>query len=151
MLIRQSKNSFIRTTKRYGYITNQLTRHDRSYDEFGADLLREISREPREVDDIVKHLMTIYEGVDFDTLKADFMEFAESLARDKFVVLGETTEELDAKDDDFTYGIDNPKTLVDNYYQPTEEKVGENTQDFFLEEVQGRPLISSLQFELSSR
>ena len=151
MLIRQSKNSFIRTTKRYGYITNQLTRHDRSYDEFGADLLREISREPREVEDIVKHLMTIYEGVDFDTLKADFMEFAESLARDKFVVLGETTEELDAKDDDFTYGIDNPKTLVDNYYQPTEEKVGENTQDFFLEEVQGRPLISSLQFELSSR
>ena len=151
MLIRQSKNSFIRTTKRYGYITNQLTRHDRSYDEFGADLLREISREPRDVDDIVKHLMTIYEGVDFDTLKADFMEFAESLARDKFVVLGETAEELDAKDDDFTYNIDNPKTLVDNYYQPTKEKVGENTQDFFLEEVQGRPLISSLQFELSSR
>lgn len=151
MLIRQSKNSFIRTTKRYGYITNQLTRHDRSYDEFGADLLREISREPRKVDDIVKHLMTIYEDVDFDTLKADFMEFAESLARDKFVVLGETPEELDAKDDDFTYDIDNPKTMVGNYYQKTEEKVGENTQDFFLEEVQGRPLISSLQFELSSR
>ena len=32
MLIKQSKNSFIRTTERYGYITNQLTRHDRSYD-----------------------------------------------------------------------------------------------------------------------
>ena len=79
------------------------------------------------------------------------MEFAESLARDHFIVLGETPEELDAKDDDFTYDIDNPKTLVDNYYQATDEKVSENTQDFFLEEVQGRPLISSLQFELSSR
>lgn len=151
MLIRQSKNSFIRTTKRYGYIINQLTRHDRTYDEFGADLLREISREPRDVDGIVKHLMCIYEDIDFDTLKADFMEFAESLARDKFVVLGTTPEELDASDDDFTYAIDNPKTMVDDFYQVTDEKVSENTQDFFLEEVQGRPLISSLQFELSSR
>ncbi len=150
-LIRLSKNSFIRTTNRYGYITNQLTRHDRSYDEFGADLLREISREPREIDDIIKHLMTIYENVDFYTLKTDFMEFAESLAHDKFIVLGTTLEELDAKDDDFTYAIDNPKTMVDNFYQATNEKVSENTQDFFLEEVQGRPLISSLQFELSSR
>ena len=151
MLIRQSKNSFIRTTKRYGYITNQLTRHDRSYDEFGADLLREISREPREVDDIINHLLTIYEDVDFDTLKTDFMQFVESLARDKFVVMGESIAQLDARDDDFTYAVDNPKTLVNNYYQATEEKVSENTQDFFLEEVQGRPLISSLQFELSSR
>lgn len=151
MLIRQSKNSFIRTTKRYGYITNQLTRHDRSYDEFGAVLLREITREPRDVDDIVNHLMTVFEDVDRDALTTDFMEFAESLARDKFIVLGETLGELDAKDDDFTYDIDNPKTLVDNYYQATDDKVSENTQDFFLEEVQGRPLISSLQFELSSR
>lgn len=151
MLIRQSKNTFIRTTKRYGYITNQLTRHDRCYDEFGSDILREITREPKELDDIVRHLLTMYIGVDFDVLKADVVEFAESLAKDKFVVLGECVEELDMKDDEFTYAIDNPKTLTENYYQPTDEKVTENTQDFFLEEVQGRPLISTLQFELSSR
>ena len=82
MLIRQSKNTFIRTTKRYGYITNQLTRHDRCYDEFGSDILREITREPKELDDIVRHLLTMYIGVDFDVLKADVVEFAESLAKD---------------------------------------------------------------------
>lgn len=151
MLIRQSKNSFIRTTKRYGYITNQLTRHDRCYDEFGADMLREITREARDIDDIVNHLLTVYDDADAATLRHDFMEFADSLARDKFVVMGETVAELDANDYDFTYAIDNPKTLAESYYQPTDEHVSENTQDFFLEEVQGRPLISSLQFELSSR
>lgn len=151
MLIRQSKNSYIRTTKRYGYITNQLTRHDRCYDEFGADILREITRNPKDIDDIVAHLMQLYEGVDFDTLKADVLEFIGSLERDKFVVTGQSADELDSKDDDFTYAIDNPKTLVDDFYQKTEERVSENTQDFFLEEVQGRPLISTLQFELSSR
>lgn len=151
MLIYQSKNSFIRTTKRYGYITNQLTRHDRCYDDNGAMWLKEITREPQVVDDIIKRLLCEYEDADFDTLKADFMEFANSLAHDKFIVLGETIDELEKNDDDFTYAINNPKTLVDNYYQATEEQVSENTQDFFLEEVQGRPLISSLQFELSSR
>ena len=151
MLIRQSKNTFIRTTKHYGYITNQLNYHDRSYDENGAEWLRQISREPQEIDAIVHHLLQEYEDVDFDTLRTDFLEFAESLAHDKFVVMGETPEELDAKDDSFTYAINNPKTLTDDFYQETKEKVSENTQDFFLEEVQGRPLISNLQLELSSR
>ena len=151
MLIRQSKNTFIRTTEHYGYVTNQLTRHDRTYDEAGADLLREISREPQEIDDIIHRLLTNYDGVDFQMLKTDFMEFANSLANDKFVVMGDSVEELNHEDEDFTYAIDNPKTLTENYYQQTQEKISENTQDFFLEEVQGRPLISSLQFELSSR
>ena len=151
MLIKQSKNSFIRTTERYGYITNQLTRHDRSYDSFGADLLRELNREPQEVDDIVNRLLKIYQGVDFDTLKADFLEFAESLARDHFVVMGNTPEELDANDLTFSYAMGNPKTLAHDFYQVTEKPISENTQEFFLEEVQGRPLISNIQFELSSR
>lgn len=151
MIVCQSKNTFIRTTKRYGYITNQLTRHDRCYDEFGADILREISREPKDIDTIVKHLLSIYEGVDYETLSKDVMEFLTSLANDHFVVMGHTPEELNANDDNFTYAIDNPKTLAESYYQHTEENVPNNTQDFFLEEVQGRPLISSLQFELSSR
>lgn len=151
MLVRQSKNTFIRTTDHYGYITNQLTRHDRTYDESGADWLREINREPQNVDDIVARLVTLYEDVDIEIVKRDFLEFVESLAKDKFVVIGETEEELNAKDEDFTYSVEIPKTLAENFYQFTDEKVNENTQDFFLEEVQGRPLISSLQFELSSR
>ena len=151
MFIKQSKNSFIRTTERYGYITNQLTRHDRNYDSFGADLLRELSREPQEVDDIVNRLLKLYKGVDFNTLKADFMEFAQSLERDHFIMLGETPEELDANDLTFSYSMDNPKTLAQDFYQVTEKPISENTREFFLEEVQGRPLISKIQFELSSR
>ncbi len=151
MYIKQSKNSFIRTTECYGYITNQLTRHDRSYDSFGADLLREISREPKSVDDIVVHLLTIYTGVDVETLRKDFMEFAESLAKDHFILLAERAEDLDAQDLTFSYAMGNPKTLATDFYQETEKPISENTQDFFLEEVQGKPLISNIQFELSSR
>ena len=114
-------------------------------------MLKEITREPQDVDDIVRRLLDVYEDVDFDTLKNDFLEFAHSLANGRFIVLADTIDELEANDTDFTYAIDSPKTLVDNFYQPTEENVGENTQDFFLEEVQGKPLIARIQFELSSR
>ena len=151
MLIRQSKNSFIRCTPNYGYITNQLSRHDRTYDSYGADLLKTISRTPKDVDEIVHKLLSEYSNVDFETLKKDFMEFACSLADDHFVVMGETESELDKQDMSFSYSLDNPKTLSDDFYQQTNEKVVGNTRDFFLEEVQGRPLISNLQFELSSR
>lgn len=151
MLIRQSKHSFIRCTEKYGYITNQMTRHDRVYDSVGADFLHQITREPKEVDSIITELQSEYAGVDRDTLKKDFLEFVESLEEDKFVFTGNTLEEIDAKDEDFTYKMINPKTLADDFTQNTKENVSENTQDYFLEEVQGRPLISSLQFELSSR
>lgn len=151
MLIRQSKHTFIRCTEKYGYITNQMTRHDRVYDEVGADFLKQITREPRDIEDIVKELMLEYADIGYETLKADFGEFVQSLEKDLFVFTGDSLAEIEAKDVDFTYKIGNPKTMVEDFTQHTEEEVNENTQDFFLEEVQGKPLISSLQFELSSR
>ncbi len=153
MFVRQSKNSYIRTTPHYGYITNQLTRHDRVYDESGAEFLNQISRIPKNVEDAVGDLLNVFKDVDGETLSRDFEDFIKDLADDGFVVIDESIEQLDLKDPDFTYSIDNPKTLrSDNdFYQQTAQKVSENTQDFFLEKVQGKPMISSLQLELSSR
>lgn len=151
MLVRQSKNSFIRCTERYGYITDQLTRQDRVYNEIGSMFLQQISRLPREIGDIAASLTKVFEDVSKEKLQEDFLDFITDLEKGRFVVTGKTAEELNKKDLDFTYAIDNPKTLITDFSQHTKEKVSENTQDFFLEEVQGRPLISSLQFELSSR
>ncbi len=151
MLVRQSKNSFIRSTERYGYVTNQLTQFDRVYNSTGADFLREISREAKDVDDIVDHLLTIYQDISREELKKDFVEFVEDLAKHRFVYLGETIEEIEKKDLDFSYEENNPKTITDIYYQETEQDLRLSTQDYFLEEVQETPQISALQFELSSR
>lgn len=151
MLIRQSKNTFIRCTKNYGYVIDQLTRQDRVYNETGALFLLQIDRMSKDVDDIINNLLGEFEDISFEELKADFMEFVGSLENARFVVTGNSEEELDGKDLEFTYNVSNPKTYIDDFTQETKEFVPENTQDFFLEEVQGRPLISGLQFELSSR
>lgn len=152
MLVRQSKNTFIRFIGEKGYITNQMTRHDRNYNETGADFLREINRQPQDVEDIVDRLLLLYgDSVSREELKADFMEFVEDLDKHMFLVYGNTPEELDAKDLDFSYGMENPKTLVDDFTQITEQHVGENTQDYMLEAAQRKPRLNGLQFELTSR
>lgn len=152
MLVRQSKNTFIRFIGEKGYITNQMTRHDRNYNETGADFLREINRQPQDVENIVDRLLLLYgDSVSREELKADFMEFVEDLDKHMFLVCGNTSEELDAKDLDFSYSMENPKTLVDDFTQITEQHVGENTQDYMLEAAQRKPRLNGLQFELTSR
>ena len=150
MYIKQSKNSFIRCTDNYGYITNQLTKHDRVYDSYGSDILSCIKREPVQLDEIVQNLLGLYEGVSSEELRRDVYEFCRSLSEAQFIVMSDSVEELDEKDNLFSYTTTKNFHISENYYQQTEEKINQNTQDFFLEEVQGRPLISNLQFELSS-
>ena len=152
MLVRQTKNTFIRFIGEMGYITNQMTRHDRTYNETGADFLKEINRQPQEVDDIVARLRKVYnDSVSTEELRADFIEFIKDLAEHLFLVVGETPEELDEKDLDFSYSMENPKTLVDDFTQETKQKVDECTQDFMLEVTQREPHLNGLQFELTSR
>lgn len=151
MLVRQSKNSFIRCYNGYGYITNQLTYQDRAYNETGADFLNELSRQPQEVDVIVGRLLKIYKDVDFQQLKNDFIEFLVDLADRKFVVLGETPEELDANDIEFSYSLENPKTMIEDFSQQTDQRVTKSTQDYNFEMNSIKPQLSGLQFELTSR
>lgn len=152
MLVRQCKNTFIRFIGEMGYITNQMTRHDRTYNETGADFLREINRQPQEVDDIVARLRKVYnDSVSTEELRADFIEFIKDLDKHLFLVVGETPEELDEKDLDFSYSMENPKTLVEDYTQETDQQVDETTQDFMLEATQREPRLNGIQFELTSR
>ena len=134
MLIRLSKNSFIRVydNGQLGYITNQLTRHDRTYTESGADFLHQITRDAQNIEAIVENLEKIYD-VTRTKLRNDFIDFALDLANHKFVVMGETISDLDSRDMDFSYAIENPKTLVEDYTQLTDEDLNKNTQDFLLQ------------------
>jgi len=152
MLIRLSKNSFIRVydNGQLGYITNQLTRHDRTYTESGADFLHQITRDAQNIEAIVENLEKIYD-VTRTKLRNDFIDFALDLANHKFVVMGETISDLDSRDMDFSYAIENPKTLVEDYTQLTDEDPNKNTQDFLLQHDREKPRLAGLQFELTSR
>lgn len=151
MLVRQSINTFIRLfDDGTAYITNQMTRFDRTYNEFGADFLHCLSRKPKSLNDIIHELSVLYgDSVTTDKLKSDFLKFIEDLSFHKFVVTAETPEELDKLDYRFSYSMGNPKTIIENFDQCIE--IEENTQDQMLEAAQRKPKLLSLQFELTSR
>lgn len=152
MLVRQSKNTYIRSYYGKGYISNQLTRFDRIYNETGADFLKEISRKPQELDVILDRLQSLYgDSVTRDALESEFVSFVKELVETKFLVVGETVEDLDLNDMDFSYSMDNPKTMVNDFTQRTNEVLDENTQNMMLEATQRRPRLNGIQFELTSR
>jgi len=93
----------------------------------------------------------MYEGADTSQIRQDFIEFVEDLEKHKFVVIGETEEDLNEKDLDFSYSMDNPKTLADDFTQNTQENVNKTTQEFLLEHDRTSPRLAGLQFELTSR
>ena len=152
MLIKQSKNSYIRIYDdgEMAYIANQLTRHDRTYTDSGVAFLQQITRYPKNVEEIVNSLARIYDCEE-ETLRNDFIEFANDLAHHKFVLVGKSLEELEEQELDFSYELDNPKTLIEDFSQITNENVDNNTQDFLLQHDREHPRLAALQFEVSSR
>jgi len=153
MKIRQAKNSFIRIYDggTLGYIYNQLTKYDRTYDESGADFLSQLSRQPKDIDSIVDNLVEMYDGADRNTIYNDFMDFANDLAEHKFVVMGETLEEMDSKDMNFSYSMENPKILDGDLKQEPEQTTNDLTQEFLQKHDREKPRLVTLEFEITSR
>jgi radical SAM protein with 4Fe4S-binding SPASM domain len=151
MLIRQTKDTFIRRYGDIGYITNQLTKHDLNFNETGADFLEKISREPKEIDLIVNELLSLYEDISFEELKSDFIEFLEDLKKSGFVLTGNTDEEINSKEPSFNYQMENPKTALYDFTNPDKKEILTESAEFFYEEFHKEPRIFGLQIEVSSR
>lgn len=151
MIVRQTKDTFIRRYSKIGYITNQLTRHDLHFNETGANFLDQISREPKEIDQILNELLAVYQDVSYDELKSDFTEFIRVLENDGFVLIGNTPEELNSKEPSFNYRMENPKTALYDFTNPDKNEILTESSEFFYEEFHKEPRIFGLQIEVSSR
>ena len=79
------------------------------------------------------------------------MDFVNDLAEHKFLVKGDTPEDLDEADLDFSYSMKNPKTFADDFTQRTKEHPDKTTQDYLMQHDIQKPRLAGLQFELTSR
>lgn len=151
MLVCQSKNAFIRNHGEYAYIVHQLTNSDLVVNETGADFLKEISREPQDIETIVNRLVKVYDNsVDKLDLKQDFECFCLELSEQKYLVLGETEEEIRDKDVDFNYQLINEQdSAFKNRIVNDRKEV--KTSDFWISRAQaGDYQLNDIQFELTS-
>lgn len=96
MLIKQNKDAFVRFFDDVGYIRDQHSDKDLVYNKTGQVYLRQLSREPKAIADIVTNLQNVFgDNVDAREMEEDFLSFAQRLASEGFVCLGESVEELD--------------------------------------------------------
>lgn len=151
MLVCLSKNTFLRNHGEYAYIVNQLTNSDLVVNETGADFLKEISRVPQDIETIVCRLVNLYDdSVDKSELQNDFECFCYELSEQKYLVLGETEEEIRNKDLDFRYELFNlPQTSP--VISIDEGRTEKNTTDFWISLAHnGDYQLNDIQFELTS-
>ena len=133
MLVRLSKNTFCRIYDDKGYITNQMSRYDRMYNETGADFLSCIGRKVRDTEDIIRELSLMYgDSVSNEKLSSDFYTFINDLEKHKFIVTGENEEECNTKDVGFSYSIGDIKTVTKDFTQPTGQDGLESTYDYMI-------------------
>ena len=147
MLLKLSKNAFIRQFGRFSYVLDRI----RSADQMFADaevFLRGIKRFPREKSAILQEILSAYVDADADEISRDFDEFLAPLLAAKVVLCGETIEELEASEVSFSYDVDDPKTAE------RKRVISQQEKDFLPQTVLGdfferNPMLYQLQMDIT--
>jgi len=148
--IRLSQNTFVRFYKNIGYITNQFTKQDRVYDEFGRIFLEQITREPKAIDIITKNLTNIFSDTSLEEIETDFIEFINELESDFFIITANNIEELEKKDFTFSYKNFDLRQNAINLLKEDENNLSltsEYLHDFF----RSNPTIFGTHFEVTAK
>lgn len=96
ILFRQYKEyGYITDNSEYGYRllnSNRQNPGENYVSDSGAIMLTALKKSPRDIDEIINELMQVFQGVDFDTLKADTIEFYQWLINHGYLSCGDTYE-----------------------------------------------------------
>lgn len=150
---RLNKSSYIRRYGDYGYIANQLTKHDRVYNASGAEFLDLLkSRKALRFQELLVGLEAVYPDAAKEQLSSNLAEFLGELEADKYIVSGMTTSELDQLEPIFSYSSEfaNPKETTKSHVDPFHEPGILDTQSVMSEYLRQNPQLSNLQIELTS-
>lgn len=130
VFIRQSVNAYIRRWNDLVYIENQVNHVSRSYEGWRGELVSRLNRYPQELD------VFVHEGMQNGN---EVGEFIEELKRLWFIVAGESEEELNNNEHNFSYLN---KQSVERLFRDDYHSVQVDTPD--------NPWLKSIQIEITS-
>jgi radical SAM protein with 4Fe4S-binding SPASM domain len=162
MFFKQKSNVMFRNYESFGYITDnrnfgyKLTTDNENYigdkilSETGAVFFSVLDRKPQDIDALAKKINTQFLDVDIDTIMKDAREFYCMLEQDGFIVSGETLQECEEKGMKFSYKILEPDIIKKDFslaiIHPKKD-----TQEFLEEYSEGKPLLTNLHVEITSK
>lgn len=162
MFFKQKSNVIFRNYDSFGYITDNRNFGYRQKDntesyigdkilsESGAVFLSVLGRNPQSLEALIKKIKKQFLDVSISTIRNDAIEFYTILERDGFIVSGNTIQECDEKDIKFSYKRLNPDITKKNS-SLTIMYPDKSTQDFFEEYFKGKPYLTNLHIEITSK
>ncbi|SFL60909.1 radical SAM additional 4Fe4S-binding SPASM domain-containing protein [Porphyromonadaceae bacterium KH3CP3RA] len=165
MYFKRKSNVLFRDYESFGYITDnrnfgyKQTDDDDKENDLGDKIISEsgtiffsvLDRSPQTLDELAKKISSHFTDVDIRTIKNDAKEFYCSLERDGFVVSGETPQECNEKDIKFSYKTLEPPIIKKYFSTPIIRHSEKSTQDFFEEYFKGKPQLTNLHIEVTSK
>lgn len=150
MLYRQKYGTFIRNFDDFGYIINKCNFTDQVTDKIGAVFLSSLSRTPKTLQDIVEEIAAQFSNPDISEIEQDVKDFFYNLEQDGFIVSGETSSELDFKDNHFSYSI-STTTPNSEELAPVQLRTSVNSQKYLENHLKSHPTLISFQIEITNR
>jgi len=162
MFFKQKSNVLFRNYKSFGYITDnrnfgyKQTNNNGDYigdkivSDSGAVFLSVLNRKPQTLDDLAKKISKQFTDVDFRTIKNDAREFYCMLEQDGFIVSGKTSHECEEKDTRFSYKTLEPE-IIKKDFSPATMYLEKDTQDFLEEYFKGKPQLTNIHIEITSK
>ena len=147
MLIRLSKNAYVRQYGPFTYVIERIRNFDQVY--LDAEVFfRWLTREPMEIAEVLGNICKVYDGADQLQINQDFNEFIAPLIRAGVLMTGADEKELRENDPSFSYDVENPKTMDSHLVQPKAD--GEVvTQDVLDKYFAEHPTIFTLQMDIT--
>jgi radical SAM protein with 4Fe4S-binding SPASM domain len=162
MFFKQKSNVLFRNYQSFGYITdnrnfgyiptdkNKKAIGDKILSESGAVFFSVLGRKPQNFDNLAKDIQKHFADVDLGIIKSDAEEFYCKLENDGFLVSGATAQECDEKDTRFSYKLSGTE-IHKEYFPSPILQLEKSTQDFLEEYFKGKPQLTNLHIEITSR
>lgn len=162
MFIKRRSNILYRDFQTFGYLTDNRNFGyklknaseefvgDKIVSQSGTIFLSVLSRKPQELDDMVKQINALFPDVDSGVIKEDAQEFFGTLEREGFIISGESVQECDEKDTKFSYR-NIASEIEDKSLSLADQVPSKSTQEFFEEHFNGRPQLTNLHIEITSK
>lgn len=100
ILFRQYKEyGYLTDNSMFGYKMNNSTVNmpgEKYVSESGSVMLSKLTKQPKDIEEIVKELLEIFIDVDYEELKQDTIDFFMQFVNDGFLEIGETYEECNS-------------------------------------------------------
>jgi radical SAM protein with 4Fe4S-binding SPASM domain len=162
MFFKLKSNVLFRDYESFGYLTDnrnfgykksdnsEIDIGDKIVSESGAVFLSVLGRNPQTLDALGKIIKKRFANVNIRTIRKDAIEFYNNLEQEGFIVSGETLQECIDKDIKFSYKKLEPEIIKEDCFSGIVQPI-KSTQEFLEEFFKGKPQLTSLHLEITSK